>query len=219
MCACEKLSFDSYMLLPTFDRVATPGVPMSASASSPKRRQRWLIHLLMGACLAALPAQGGSAYANPADEIAEALGSCQDEAKAAELRARACTFLIAASDIDADIRAEALLNRGIIKQEAKDLDGAMADFTEAIALNPEYPALYAHRAEAYEEKELLDLALADLTTVIRLVPDDADAYANRGDVYVQLDDREKALKDYREALKLEPDNEQASNGLKTLGVK
>lgn len=206
------------MPLPTFDAISATEASMPTSAN-PSGRPRWLVRLMLGACLAALPTQGGSAYANPADEIAEALASCQDENKIAELRARACTSLIATPNVDGDIRAEALLNRGIIKHEVKDLDGAIADFTEAIALNPEYPALYAHRGEVYEEKELLDLALADFTTVIRLVPDDADAYASRGDVYVQIDDRENAIKDYQMALKLEPDNEQAREGLKNLGVK
>jgi tetratricopeptide (TPR) repeat protein len=177
------------------------------------------MRLLLGVCFAALPAQTGSLRADPADEIAETLASCQNEDKVAELRARACTSLIGTPNVDPDIRAEALLNRGILKQEADDLDGAIADYTAAIVLNPEYPALYAHRAEAYEEKEKFELAIADWTTVIRHVPDDADAYASRGDIYVQLDDREKAINDYRAALELEPANAQAQKGLESLGVK
>jgi tetratricopeptide (TPR) repeat protein len=170
-------------------------------------------------CLATLPSPTATGRTSSAEEVAEALAACQNEDKMAELRARACTLLIATPDIDADIRAEALLNRGIIKQEADDLDGAIADLSEAITLNPEYPAIYAQRAGVYEEKGLLELALADLSALIGLVPDDADTYASRGDLHARLGDSKKAAEDYRAALKLEPGNEVANAGLRSLGAK
>jgi tetratricopeptide (TPR) repeat protein len=181
-------------------------------------RSRRIGRRLIGTVLALLAAPCFAAQASN-DEIAEALATCQAEDKIAELRARACTLIIATGELEADLRAEALLNRGIVRQEANDLDGAIADFSAAIELNPGYPALYAHRAGAYEAKEQLDLALADFTTVIRLVPDDADAYASRGDIHVRLAEYEKAQSDYRAALKLDPDHEDANEALRRLGVK
>ncbi|HVY43980.1 MAG TPA: tetratricopeptide repeat protein [Hyphomicrobiaceae bacterium] len=178
----------------------------------------WTGWWLIGTVLAVLAVQCCAAHASN-DEVAEALATCQAEDKIAELRARACTLIIAAGELEADLRAEALLNRGIVRQEANDLDGAIADFSAAIELNPEYPALYAHRAGAYEAKEQLDLALADLTTVIRLVPDDADAYASRGDIHARLAEYEKAESDYRAALRRDPGHEDANEGLKRLGLK
>jgi tetratricopeptide (TPR) repeat protein len=152
-----------------------------------------------------------------ANEIAQALAQCQDEDKAAELRARACTFLVSTGNVEDNIRAEALLNRGAVQFEAGDTDAAIADFTEAIRLNPQYPAPYSHRAEAYQEKQQLDLALTDLTTVIRLLPDDADSYVDRGEVHALLGNHDSAVADFRTALRLDPHSDQAREGLRSLG--
>jgi tetratricopeptide (TPR) repeat protein len=172
----------------------------------------------LAACLVLLlgPSTGPDASG---DEIAQALARCQDEDKAAELRARACTILITTKTIDDNIRAEALLNRGSVQLEAGDADAAIADFTDGIRLNPQYPALHSHRAEAYQEKGQLDLALADLTTVINLLPDDADSYADRGELHTRLGNQELAVSDFKAALKLDPQNEQAREGLRSLGVR
>lgn len=172
----------------------------------------------LAACLLLLLAPGTMSRAS-GNEVAEALARCQDEDKAAELRARACTILITTKTIDDSIRAEALLNRGSVQLEAGDADAAIADFTDGIRLNPQYPALYSHRAEAYQEKGQLDLALADLTTVIGLLPDDADSYADRGQLHTLLGNQAPAIADFTAALKLDPQNEQAREGLRSLGVR
>jgi tetratricopeptide (TPR) repeat protein len=172
--------------------------------------------ILLAACLLLLAGPSVIARAS-ANEIAEALAQCQDEDKATELRARACTFLITTRSIEDNIRAEALLNRGTVQFEAGDTDAAIVDFTEAIRLNPQYPAPYSHRAEAYQEKGQLDLALADLTTVIGLLPDDADSYVDRGEVHALLGNHDSAVADFRTALKLDPHNDQAREGLRSLG--
>ena len=159
---------------------ATPKVQLMSAGSARS--------VILAACLLLLAGPGVIAHAS-ANEIAEALAQCQDEDKAAELRARACTFLITTRSVEDNIRAEALLNRGAVQSEAGDTDAAIVDFTEAIRLNPQYPAPYSHRAESYQEKGQLDLALADLTTVIGLLPDDADSYVDRGEVHALLGNR------------------------------
>jgi tetratricopeptide (TPR) repeat protein len=193
----------------TRPRVVKPASPLSAC-----RRHS---AVLLAACSllgVAVPALSASA-----NEIAQALARCQDEDKAAEVRARACTVLIGNKSIEDDIRAEAFLNRGAAQQEAGDTDAAIADFTDAIRLNPSYPAPYAHRADAYQEKGRLELALADLTTVIGLLPDDADSYADRGDIHALLGNRERAIADFTAALKRDTRNEQARDGLRALGLR
>jgi len=191
--------------------------PRAAQPASPYSACRTRGAVLLAACSllgAAIPALSTSA-----NEIAQALARCQDEDRAAELRARACTFLIGNKSIEDDIRAEAFLNRGAAQQDAGDTDAAIADFTDAIRLNPGYPAPYAHRADAYQERGRLDLALADLTTVIGLLPDDADSYADRGDIHALLGNRERAIADFTAALKRDPRNEQAREGLRALGLR
>ena len=118
---------------------ATPKVQLMSAGSARS--------VILAACLLLLAGPGVIAHAS-ANEIAEALAQCQDEDKAAELRARACTFLITTRSVEDNIRAEALLNRGAVQSEAGDTDAAIVDFTEAIRLNPQYPAPYSHRAES-----------------------------------------------------------------------
>ena len=71
------------------------------------------------------------------------------------------------------------------------LDGAIADYTKAIELKPDYADAYYHRGLAkqakcsfggfvWTERGELDEAIADYTKAIELKPDYADAYYNRG---------------------------------------
>ena len=64
-----------------------------------------------------------------------------------------------------------------------DRDKAIADFTEAIRLDPKSAQAYANRALAYVEKSEYDKAITDLTEVIRLNPKGALAFWGRGMAY------------------------------------
>ena len=64
-----------------------------------------------------------------------------------------------------------------------DYDKAIADFTEAIRLNPKIAKAYNNRGLAYENKGDYDKAIADCTEAIRLDPKFAEAYHNRGAAY------------------------------------
>jgi tetratricopeptide (TPR) repeat protein len=152
-----------------------------------------------------------------ADEaVAQELADCQDEERPAEQRLQICTVLIGMTGIDDGLKAEALLNRGMARQDTDDLYGAISDYTDAIALNPEYPALYVQRADAYADAGNLGLAIDDMTRAIALEPDDADSFATRGDLYAETGELALAKADYRRALVLEDDHEQARQGLKRL---
>jgi len=176
---------------------------------------RLLFALAAGIAAASRP-EPAAAAAPDRNEVAKALAACQDEDKLAEMRARACTFIAAMHEIEPEIRAEALLNRAILRQGEHDIDAAIADLAAAIALNPNYPAIYAQRAEAYEQKGQLELALADRTKVIELEPS-AEGYTARAIVYGGLGQGRNAEADYRAALALEPDHEEAKAGLESLG--
>ena len=51
-------------------------------------------------------------------------------------------------------------------------DKAIADFTEAIRLDPKYAEAYCNRGCAYRNKGDYDKAIADFTEAIRLNPKD-----------------------------------------------
>ena len=63
------------------------------------------------------------------------------------------------------------------------MDRAIADYTEAIRLDPKYANAYSNRGVAYSDKGDKDRAIADFTEAIRLDPKYADAYNNRGFAY------------------------------------
>ena len=63
-------------------------------------------------------------------------------------------------------------------------DRAIADYNEAIRLDPKYAAAYNNRGNAYRDKGDTDRAIADFNEAIRLDPKLAHAYNNRGNAYV-----------------------------------
>jgi tetratricopeptide (TPR) repeat protein len=93
------------------------------------------------------------------------------------------------------------------KREAdqEQYDKAIADYTEAIRLKPDFADAYANRAFAYGSLEQFDKAIADCNEAIRLQPDSAEAYKNRGGAYCNLRQYDKAIADCNEAIRLQPD--------------
>ena len=62
-------------------------------------------------------------------------------------------------------------------------DRAIADYTEAIRLDPKYAKAHFKRGNVYAEKAVYDTAIANYTEAIKLDPKYASAYYNRGFVY------------------------------------
>jgi tetratricopeptide (TPR) repeat protein len=67
-------------------------------------------------------------------------------------------------------RAIAYNNRGFVWHDKGDLDRAIADYSEAIRLDPKQANAYRNRGNALREKGDLDRAIADLNEAIRLDP-------------------------------------------------
>ena len=93
----------------------------------------------------------------------------------------ACVGLLAAcSRLSADEpklqTADAYCERGSTSLDKGEYDKAIADFTEAIRLNPKNANAYSKRGEAYMAKHDYDKCIADCTEAIRLDPKDARAY-------------------------------------------
>ena len=81
-------------------------------------------------------------------------------------------------------------------------DRAIADYNEALRLDPKNAIAYANRGLAYRDKGDTDRAIADYTEAIRLDPKNARAYVNRGLAYEKLADFARARADYNTALGL-----------------
>ena len=110
-----------------------------------------------------------------------------------------------ASAADATAAFTEAFKRAEHDMDAKQYDKAIADYTEAIRLKPDYADAHYNRGNAYYYLQQYDEAVADYSEVIRLKPDYADAYYNRGDAYVGLQQYDKAVADYSEVIRLKPD--------------
>jgi tetratricopeptide (TPR) repeat protein len=107
--------------------------------------------------------------------------------------------------------AEAYLMRGDQYSSLKDYEHAIADYTRAIQLKPDYAEAYNNRglAEALQSKAELTNAIADYSQAIDLRPDYAYAYNNRGVAYMAGGHPNEAMQDFNQAIKLKPNFSQA----------
>ncbi|MDR2700912.1 MAG: CHAT domain-containing protein [Spirochaetaceae bacterium] len=102
-------------------------------------------------------------------------------------------------------------DQGIAHYNAGDYDSAIADYTQAIALEPKDYYAYNNRGLAYVAKGELDRAIADYTQAIALNPKYDAAYNNRGIAYAAKGELDRAITDYTRAIKLNSKLEQIYN--------
>lgn len=99
--------------------------------------------------------------------------------------------------------AEQWYERGLRRDE-NDYAGKIADYTEAIHLNPQYAIAYNNRGLARYNIGDLNGAIADYNEAIRLDPKLAETYNRWGLARYNQKDWEGAIADYTEAIRLNP---------------
>lgn len=112
---------------------------------------------------------------------------------------------VANNDLEPPERAVALLNRGLARQNLRDSQGSISDYSEAIQIGT-LPAAaraiaYFNRGLAYNSVGQTTLALEDLSTAIKVNPAFAQAYNSRGTLMRALGRHEEAIRDYQAAIK------------------
>jgi serine/threonine protein kinase/tetratricopeptide (TPR) repeat protein len=94
--------------------------------------------------------------------------------------------------------------RGLARM-GTDPKGALADFDEALAVNPHYlPALEDRAAVLAERLGRVDDAVASLSRAIDLAPQRGQVRAGRGVLLARLGRRDDALRDSRDAERIDP---------------
>jgi tetratricopeptide (TPR) repeat protein len=124
-----------------------------------------------------------------------------------------CTRIIADRGESKRVRGIAHVGRGLAWINKGELDRAIADFTQAIRLNPKDALAYSNRGLTWADKGDFDRAIVDYTTAIRLAPlprsdlpgiPHVNIHHNRGIAWAKKGDLDRALADYDEAIRLDP---------------
>lgn len=90
---------------------------------------------------------------------------------------------------------------------------ALADYTEAIRLDPGRAELLRARGDASWSLKAYDQAVADYTAALRLDPVDAESYVRRGGLFMREGDYARARADLAAAVRHAPDLASARNRL------
>jgi tetratricopeptide (TPR) repeat protein len=90
------------------------------------------------------------------------------------------------------------------REKARELDAAIAEANQAIALKSDDPSSYLRRAELYNTKGDTEKAIADLTRAAELNPEDYRPYFNRVFLYEQTGQFDRAIADYDKLITLFP---------------
>lgn len=94
------------------------------------------------------------------------------------------------------------INRGIAKSDLGDKKGAIADYTEAIRVNPKIAFNYDFRGLAKHDLGDYQGAIADYNETVRLRLNAAAPYLHRGLSKKALGDKQGALVDLQKAAQL-----------------
>jgi tetratricopeptide (TPR) repeat protein len=103
-------------------------------------------------------------------------------------------------------------NRGSAHYGKGDFDPSIADYSEAVRLDPKSASAYGGRGLAYFDKGDFDRAIADYNEAIKLDPKSASFYNKsasvyyngRGATYSDKGDYDRAIADYSEAIRFDP---------------
>lgn len=101
-------------------------------------------------------------------------------------------------------QAIAFVNRGESLSDAGAPEAAIADFTRALALDPQLPAAYTNRGNVFAQLGQIDRALADYGEALRIAPNFTGALNSRGVLYARMGNLDGALADFNAAVTMDP---------------
>ncbi len=141
----------------------------------------------------------GGAFADVASDCVQA--------KDQDLSIRGCTLIIegrAKNYNSVAAKVAAYANRGNAYEKKGEYDRAIADYDQALRLDPKHANAYNGRGDAYNTKGEYDRAIADYDQALRLNPKDALAYIRRGNAYDNKGQYDRAIADLDQAIRFNP---------------
>lgn len=102
-------------------------------------------------------------------------------------------------------------NRGQARNAGNDPEGAMADYSQAIAVNPGYSLAFSNRGNLYFNRGEFARAIEDYNRALELKPGASKPLSNRGAAHAGLGNYAQALEDLNKALEIEPTYQDALN--------
>ena len=128
-----------------------------------------------------------------------------------DLRIGGCTAVIQSGNFAGKYLAWSFTGRGNAYSTKGQYDRAIANYDQAIRLNPNYAIAFYNRGYAWRAKGEYDRSIADYDQVIRLDPNFSAAFNNRGTAYDDKKDFDRAIADYDQAIRLDPNYARAIN--------
>jgi tetratricopeptide (TPR) repeat protein len=136
-------------------------------------------------------------------------GLCATAAKAGHFDAlgvESCTVAIAAEPLGRHELAATYVNRGTLFMAAMNWGSAMADFDQAIAIEPQMAEAYVNRGGALIGLKRFKEGEAEIDKGLALMPIEPEkAYGNRALARWSQDNLQGAYDDFKTALALKPD--------------
>jgi tetratricopeptide (TPR) repeat protein len=122
---------------------------------------------------------------------------------APDVQIQNCSFLIQSTSQSAALAGFYLI-RGRAFNALQDYAHAMADFNEAVRLDPKSVMALTLRGDLFVERRDYDQAIKDFEQAIELDPNSVAAFADRGLAWAGKNEISQAITDYSKAIKLNP---------------
>jgi tetratricopeptide (TPR) repeat protein len=119
-------------------------------------------------------------------------------------RIAGCSRLLVDRNTSPHDRAQAYNNRAIAMRNRGDLDRAVADYTEAIKIDPGYALAYSNRGVVWLDKRDVERSMADCEKAVELAPRAAHGYNCRGLAWRAKNDLDRAMADCSRAIEIAP---------------
>jgi len=115
--------------------------------------------------------------------------------------------LDAVQDLFKDYPNESLLFniRGACYAGLGQLDVAIKNYEDAIAIKPDYAKAHFNLAGSLHDLGQMDAAVQSYEKTIEIEPDYAEAHNNLGNVFQELEQGDAAVQSYKKALEIKPD--------------